>query len=383
MTNQITRHMDGFIPSDLLLEAARRNPQLAQRFIKNIAATHDLWQGSGARDSQLFRFLDKAGNGDRFMYDAQNGTNRPGVLVRKEGDAPATDKVINDGYDHHGIIRDFYKVWHGRNSIDANGMAMKGIVHFDKDYNNAFWDSMYMTYGDGDGIIFQTFMLLNIAAHEMTHGVTEHAVPGGIEYWGMWGAINEHLSDVGGANVESWFLKLVASAYHFLVGKGIFVAAPAGSKDVLDALRSMRHPGTAFNSSRIGKDRQPAHMKDYVKTSSDNGGVHTNSGIPNGAYADFCDAIEKAGLGNDWSTTIGVAAKIWYAARPNLGNTPSFGQLAYWTQEACAIYPDMESRLRTLLIKAWDGRGVTADKNAIDDLTPARGPDDSDIGEHA
>ncbi|MEJ7501077.1 M4 family metallopeptidase, partial [Staphylococcus pasteuri] len=41
-----------------------------------------------------------------------------------------------------------------------------------------------------------------------------------------------------------------------------------------DALRSMSNPE---------KYDQPAHMKHYSKTQEDNGGVHTNSGIPNKA----------------------------------------------------------------------------------------------------
>ena len=50
------------------------------------------------------------------------------------------------------------------------------------------------------------------------------------------------------------------------------------------ALRSMKEPGTAYNDPTIGKDPQPGHMKNYVNTTSDNGGVHINSGIPNRAF---------------------------------------------------------------------------------------------------
>ena len=46
----------------------------------------------------------------------------------------------------------------------------------------------------------------------------------------------------------------------------------------------MKDPGTAYNDPVLGKDPQPGHMKDYVTTSSDNGGVHINSGIPNRAF---------------------------------------------------------------------------------------------------
>ena len=71
------------------------------------------------------------------------------------------------------------------------------------------------------------------------------------------------------------------------------------------ALRSMKAPGTAN-----AYDDQPADMDHYVKTTEDNGGVHTNSGIPNLAFA--TTAIE---LGrHSWDK----AGPIWYgsAARP-------------------------------------------------------------------
>ena len=51
-----------------------------------------------------------------------------------------------------------------------------------------------------------------------------------------------------------------------------------------DALRSMSDP------EEYG---QPSHMDDYVNTSSDNGGVHTNSGIPNKAAYNTIRSIGK------------------------------------------------------------------------------------------
>src|SRR5262249_60002567 len=52
-----------------------------------------------------------------------------------------------------------------------------------------------------------------------------------------------------------------------------------------DALRWMKAPGTAYDDPLLGgKDPQPAHMSNYVQTTSDNGGVHINSGIPNHAF---------------------------------------------------------------------------------------------------
>ena len=72
------------------------------------------------------------------------------------------------------------------------------------------------------------------------------------------------------------------------------------------ALRSMKAPGTAYDDPVLGKDPQPARMNDYVKTASDNGGVHINSGIPNRAF--YLTAIEIGG--HAWEK----AGKIWYVA---------------------------------------------------------------------
>ena len=46
----------------------------------------------------------------------------------------------------------------------------------------------------------------------------------------------------------------------------------------------MKAPGTAYDDDVLGRDPQPAHMRDYVETTEDNGGVHINSGIPNKAF---------------------------------------------------------------------------------------------------
>jgi bacillolysin len=50
---------------------------------------------------------------------------------------------------------------------------LKSFVHWDVDYNNAFWDGVRMTYGDGDGTTFQPLSQdADVVAHELTHGVT-------------------------------------------------------------------------------------------------------------------------------------------------------------------------------------------------------------------
>ena len=72
------------------------------------------------------------------------------------------------------VTWDYYKNVHGRNGIANNGGGAYNRVHYSRRYNNAFWsDSCFcMTYGDGDGTTFNPFDSLDVAGHEMTHGVT-------------------------------------------------------------------------------------------------------------------------------------------------------------------------------------------------------------------
>jgi Zn-dependent metalloprotease len=380
----IKRQFEGIIPPHLAMEIYKRNklsdPTLAASALKMLVRTNQLFTGSAARKSQLFRFMEAAGKAERFIYDALNKEEQPGTLLRTEGQpAPTGDATrlvdINNAYDFLGIIRDYYMQVHGRNSIDANGMALRAICHYGQDFLNAYWDGQYMTMGDGDLKIFLTFVLLNVIAHEMTHGVTEYAIPGGLTYYGQAGAGNEWLSDfLGGAAVESWFLKLSAKQYHWLVGKGIW-APSSDPKAIRRGLRDMVNPGTAYNDPQLGKDPQPADMAHYVKTRSDNGGVHTNSGILNRFAALWCLDQE----GDTWADTTGKVVKIIYAARPDFGNNPSFAQMAYHCVEACAVIPGEEAAQRAKALKALKTVGITPSKTELDTLTPAADSgDDSD-----
>ena len=47
-------------------------------------------------------------------------------------------------------------------------------MHYGSNYVNAFWDGTKMTYGDGDGVTYGPLVSLDVAGHEMTHGVTEN-----------------------------------------------------------------------------------------------------------------------------------------------------------------------------------------------------------------
>ena len=48
--------------------------------------------------------------------------------------------------------------------------------------------------------------------------------------------------------------------------------------------RSSSAQSAVYDDPILGRDPQPSHMRDYVETTEDNGGVHINSGILNRAF---------------------------------------------------------------------------------------------------
>ena len=156
--------------------------------------------------------------------------------------------------------------------------------------------------------------------------VTEHTA--NLTYQGQSGALNESMSDVFGACVKQRHLGQDAASADWLVGEGIFVAGIKGK-----ALRSMVAPGTAYDDPQLGKDPQVGDMADYVDTTDDNGGVHTNSGIPNRAFV----LAAKAVGGESWSG----AGRIWYAALTSgLAADTDFATFAAATVAAAGDHAD-------------------------------------------
>ncbi len=343
----------GAIPRYMLDEIAERT-------------TSEAMKGEIAKTKQFMAELErKPGNtaqprnpgqdklGVNEVYDAK-GREIEGTLARTDGQKPTGIQAVDDGFEFTSQIRDFYKQVHGRQSIDGQGMPYRSTVNYGTNYENAFWNGERMTYGSpGKDSPFKTFMLLDVAAHEVTHGITEHQ--GGAIYRNQAGALNESFSDVWGSLVKQWTRKQTADKADWLVGEGIWKENINGR-----ALRDMKNPGKAYNDPAIGKDPQPGHMKDYNHTRGDNGGVHYNSGIPNRAFAEF--AIDVGG--HAWERP----GQIWWAARKASGSNPNFATFAHQTLEQAKLlgHTDLIPKLQ----KAWDTVGVKPSAKAVDVPAP-------------
>lgn len=239
-----------------------------------------------------------AAHKSRKIYTAANGTGLPGNLVRSEGQGASGDAEIDEAYNGLGATFDLYNNVFQRNSIDNAGMDLIGTTHYGVKYNNAFWNGSQMVFGDGDGKLFNRFTIaIDVMGHELTHGVTQYTAK--LVYSNQSGALNESVSDVFGSMVKQYALGQTSAQADWLIGAGLLAA---GVKGV--ALRSMKAPGTAYDDPVLGKDPQPDHMSKYVNTTSDNGGVHINSGIPNKAF--YLTSIALGG--NSWDR----AGHIWY-----------------------------------------------------------------------
>lgn len=235
----------------------------------------------------------------RNVYDAHHRRSLPGKLVRSEGVRSSNDVEVDEAFDGSGVVFDFYQEVFDRLSIDGKGMPIESTVHYGTRFDNAGWNGERMVYGDGDGKLFLRFTKpLDVVGHELTHGVTQFTA--GLDYFGQTGALNEHISDAFGIMVKQYKLRLTADQSDWLIGSGLFAKGVKGK-----AIRSMAAPGTAYDDPRLGRDPQPAHMRRYVETSDDNGGVHINSGIPNHA---FYLAAKTLG-GETWP----VLGSVWYA----------------------------------------------------------------------
>jgi len=289
----------------------------------------------------------------RTIFNANHHQKPQGKVVRTEGQRAGEDIEVNEAYEGLGDTYKFYFEVYQRNSIDNAGMPLNAYIHYGRRYDNAFWDGAEMVFGDGDAQIFNRFTIAkDVIGHELTHGVTGSEI--NLVYTNQSGALNESISDVFGSLVKQYANKQTADQADWLIGLGLFLnnGQVAGTNGQPPALRSMKAPGTAYASAVIGDDPQPATMDGYVDTAEDNGGVHTNSGIPNHA---FYLAASTLG-GNAWEG----AGRIWYDTIQDkqLTSTANFLQFAQRTAVNATHRFGNNSAEYLAVMEAWNAVGV-------------------------
>jgi len=199
---------------------------------------------------------------------------------------------------------DYFKLVHGRNGIFGDGRGAPSRVHYGNNYVNAFWDGSKMTYGDGDGVSFGPLVSLDVAGHEMTHGVTEHTA--GLTYSGEPGGINEATSDIFGTMVEFYAANPDDPGDYF-IGEEFDLANNEG-------IRRMDNP------------RLDGVSHSCWSSSTKNVDVHYSSGVGNHFFYLLAEGSGSQEIGNrthtsptcNGSTVTGIgsdpAADIWFRA---------------------------------------------------------------------
>lgn len=227
-----------------------------------------------------------------------------------ENDSFSVAQVLNNGpgnwgdptavsaHYNAGQAYEYFRTTFGRNSINGRGGTIVSIINVtDEDetsLENAFWSGSAMFYGNGGDALHPLARSLDVAGHEMSHGVVQTTA--NLEYLSQPGALNESFADIFGAMIDREDWKIGED----IVKPNFF---PSG------ALRDMSDPhnGTNNPNSYLW---QPDHMDEYVELpeteEGDNGGVHVNSGIPNKAYYLFATQVGKD-----------VAEQVYYNALLN------------------------------------------------------------------
>lgn len=164
------------------------------------------------------------------------------------GTFPGGDAEGDLAFRHLGAIYDFYHSAFDRHAWDDCDGEIVGYVHYgDVDENNAYFDPNCELLLFANGFVQNDTM-----AHEYTHAVTYFTAD--LLYEDQSGALNESYSDVMAAFFDGDWTE--------------------GEDRAGGASRDLSNPPAKG---------QPDHMRNLLITADDNGGVHTNSGIPNKA----------------------------------------------------------------------------------------------------
>ena len=244
---------------------------------------------------------------------------------------------------------DYYKNVLGRNGIFGDGRGAPSRVHYGKNYVNAFWDGTKMTYGDGDGTSYGPLVSLDVAGHEMSHGVTENTA--NLTYSGESGGLNEATSDIFGSMVE-FYSNTSSDPGDYFIGEQFDKATGQG-------LRRMDNPSL---------DGASQSCYDATTKSID---VHYSSGVGNHFYYLLAEGSGAKTIGGrqhssptcNGSSVTGIgrtaAEKIWFRALTTYFTSgTTYAQARTATLSAASDLYGASSTQRAAVASAWSAVNV-------------------------
>jgi len=341
---------------------------------------HSLYGGDVPLETTLLRglySLKDATRGGGSTADAQNAaeeclpgslpvcTPAPGTLFTSRsnewGNGMLTDRqtVAVDAQYGSDMAWDFYRNTFSRNGVNNDGVGVRSRVHYGSGYANAFWsdECFCMTYGDGDGRNLGPLVTLDIAGHEITHGITARTA--GLAHDGESGGLNESTSDIFGTMIK-FYANNPDEPGDYLMGAAAF-RNQARRGDMPRAIRYLDRPSRDKLSPDCwyqGVDELDAHLaagigNHFFYLLSEGSGRKTLSGIRYDSPT--CDGRAVTGIGRE------AAAKIWYRAMTHYftSGTDYSGARAAVEQATADLYGTRSPQLAAVSA-AWDAVGVPA-----------------------
>jgi bacillolysin len=275
----------------------------------------------------LDRFALEADALHRIVYSPIYDRTNPELFKVREEGQPATNLApVDHLYDFSGQVYTLFAQGFGRDSYDGAGAIMRTVYLANQQCPNAYWDGTTTNY-------CPAFDLDDVVAHEWGHAYTQHTH--GLIYAYQSGALNESYSDIWGETVD--LLNGVDGA----AGANNEAPPPNGNRWAVGEdfvtgngeyellLRDMWDPERLGYPAKVSSEN-------YVCGSDDQGGVHTNSGVPNHAFAMLVDGKTFNGV---TVPAIGIvkAAHIYFHAMTAYQTpTTTFAQHADALEASCA-----------------------------------------------
>ncbi|MEV0488791.1 M4 family metallopeptidase [Streptomyces atratus] len=301
--------------------------------------------------------LTDTGRGNHKTYNLNHGTSGTGTLFSGSDDVwgdGTPQNVETAGADAHygaALTWDYYKNVQGRTGIRGDGVGAYSRVHYGNNYVNAFWsDSCFcMTYGDGSGNA-KPLTSLDVAAHEMTHGVT--SVTAGLVYSGESGGLNEATSDIMASAVE-FYANNTTDKGDYLIGEKIDINGNGTPLRYMDkpskdgASKDAWYSG--IGSVDVHYSSGPANHFFYLL--SEGSGAKTVNGVSYNSPTS--DGLPVTGIGRD------KAALIWFKAlTTKFSSTTNYAAARTGTLAAAGDLYGTTSAEYKAVADAWAGVSV-------------------------
>lgn len=248
----------------------------------------------------------------RVVYSPEYDPANPDMfVVREEGDPPTLLPPYDNLYDFSGQVYNFFWNAFDRDSYDSYGAVMRTVYLINDACPNAYWNGQATNYCPG-------FDLDDVVSHEWGHAYTQYTH--NLIYQWQPGALNESYSDIWGETIDlhngedgiggSNNSQPYPTGQRWLMGEDLPVA-----QQIL--LRNMWDPETHASPAKVSS-------ANYVCSTGDAGGVHTNSGVPNHAYAMLVDGQTYNGQTVSGIGFIKAAHIYWRAASVYQGPASDF-----------------------------------------------------------